>query len=178
MFTKKIDDTLSLALIQPSFAKDYFEIVSQQHQQLSEFLPWVRHAKDEAFFQTFITQSLHDYADGKSMICTIIYNNNVVGVIGINKISHELKKTNLGYWLSADYRGKGIVTRSTQAMVDYTFNDLGMTKVEIKSAVANKASRAVAERLGFTLEGIITQSERVNDVILDHAVYGLRHSDA
>jgi len=53
------------------------------------------------------------------------------------------------------------------------FIELSMSKVEISAAVENQASRSVCERLGFTLEGIITRAENLNGRIVDHAVYGL-----
>jgi len=48
-----------------------------------------------------------------------------------------------------------------------------MNKVEISAAVDNAASRAVCERLGIELEGVITNAEKVGDRILTHAIYGL-----
>ncbi|POF57850.1 RimJ/RimL family protein N-acetyltransferase, partial [Vibrio vulnificus] len=46
-----------------------------------------------------------------------------------------------------------------------------------RAAKENTASRAVAERLGMSLEGIISRNEKVQDRVLDHAVYALRKSD-
>ena len=174
MFTRKIDNDLSLALVQPSVATEYFAIVSKEKDELSKFLSWPSKADNEAFFEDYIRQVLHEYAEGKAMICVIVFKNKVVGSIGLNAINHDLKKANLGYWLSKHYRGQGIITRCTSEFVKIGFEELGLSKIEIKAAVDNSASRAVPERLGFTLEGIITQSERVGDRILDHAVYGLR----
>ena len=48
-----------------------------------------------------------------------------------------------------------------------------MEKVEIEAAVENKLSRAVIERVGGTLEGIIKNAENLHGKIVDHAVYGV-----
>ncbi|WP_296404961.1 GNAT family protein [Psychrobacter sp.] len=173
MFTRKINDSLSVALVQPSVAKDYFAIVSKERDELSKFLPWPSKAHDEAFFENYIRQVLHDYADGKAMICAIVFDNKIVGSIGLNAINHDLKKANLGYWVSKHYRGKGIATLCTKEFIKICFDEIGLTKIEIKAAVNNVASRAVPERLGFSLEGIISQSENVNGQLYDHAIYGL-----
>ena len=174
MFTRKIDDGLYVALVQPSFAKDYFAIVRQEREELSKFLAWPSKAHDEAFFLNYIRQVLHDYAEGKALICAIVFENKIVGSIGLNTINHDLKKASLGYWLSKHYRGKGIITRCTSEFIKICFEELNLSKIEIKAAVNNTSSRAVPERLGFTLEGIITQSENVNGQLYDHAVYGLQ----
>ncbi|WP_312751700.1 GNAT family N-acetyltransferase [Psychrobacter sanguinis] len=174
MFTRKIDDDLSLALVQPSIAKDYLQIVTEQREELSTFLTWPAKAHDEDFFIEYIRSVLHAYAEGEALICAIVYQGKIIGSIGLNAINHDLKKANLGYWLSKHYRGQGIITRCTSEFVKIGFEELGLSKIEIKASVDNSASRAVPERLGFTLEGIITQSERVGDRIVDHAVYGLQ----
>ncbi|WP_367103181.1 GNAT family N-acetyltransferase [uncultured Psychrobacter sp.] len=139
---------------------------------LARYLPWVANAKDEDFFLIFINKSLHDYADGKSLTCAIIYERQIVGNISFNQIDYKLSKASIGYWLSQAYRGRGIVTKCVAHLIKIGFDELKLNKVEIRVATDNASSRAVPERLGFKLEGIITQAENVNGIIVDHAVYG------
>jgi len=173
MFTLKIEQGLELALVQRSFAAKYLEIVTRERQYLSQWLVWPPHAHDEQFFVNFITKSLHDYADNNSLVCAIILNGEVVGNISFNSINHTLKKVEIGYWLSAQHQGKGIITKSLAKLITIAFIDLAMEKVEISVAVDNKSSRKVCELLGFELEGVISQAENLNGRIVAHAVYGL-----
>ncbi len=173
MFSKIVDDEITLALVQPSFAKEYWAIVEQQREYLSQWLAWPQLADGEAFFLKFIKNSLHDYADGKSLTCAILYLGQVVGNISFNSINHSLKKVEIGYWLRQDYQGKGIVTRAVASLIEIAFNELAMQQVQIAAAEENLPSRAVCERLGFTLEGIISRAENLNGRVVDHAVYGL-----
>ncbi len=177
MFTMEVDDDIKLALVQPSFAQRYLDIVANQKDDLGQWLAWPLHADSADFFLTFITQSLRDYAQGKSMTCAILYQNQVVGNVSFNTINHQLKKVEIGYWLSEQYRGLGIVSRVVEALIRYAFSDLKMQKVQISAAVDNQASRRVCERAGLTLEGIITNAENLNGRIVDHAVYGLRRAE-
>lgn len=174
MFTQKIDERIALSLVQPSFAKDYLAIVNQQREDLAQYLPWAANACDKTFFLTFINSSLHDYADGKSLTCAIVYEGQIVGNISFNKIDYKLSKASIGYWLSQKYRGRGIITKCVNSLIKIAFDELNLSKIEISVATTNLASRAVPERLDFKLEGIITQAENVNGVIVDHAVYGLQ----
>ncbi|MEZ8140996.1 GNAT family N-acetyltransferase [Enterovibrio sp. FF113] len=174
MFIFTVDDEVSLALVQPSFAKDYYRIVCQERAYLSTWLAWPPHANEEAFFERFIQGALHDYADGKSLTCAIVYQERVVGNVSFNTICHQLKKVEIGYWLSESYQGKGIASRSVSAMIKMAFEDLGMEKVQIAAAVENLPSRRLCERLGFRLEGEISNAENVNGRIVDHAIYGLQ----
>lgn len=59
-------------------------------------------------------------------------------------------------------------------LIEIALTELGMRKVEISVAVDNQPSRNVCERLVFSLEGVITCAENLNDQIVDHAIYGLR----
>ncbi|PIE46515.1 MAG: RimJ/RimL family protein N-acetyltransferase [Gammaproteobacteria bacterium] len=173
MFTLIVNNDLKLALVEPSFAKSYYTIVCEQRDYLQQWLPWVQHANDVDFFLVFIKKSLHDYADGKSLTCAIIYQDNIVGNISFNRILPALKKVEIGYWLQQDYQGKGIVSQCVITLIRYAFGKLDMQVVQISAAVDNLPSRRVCECLGFTLQGIIPHAENLNGRIVDHAVYTL-----
>lgn len=173
MFTVEVEEDLELALVEPKFASKYLEIVSSQRDYLGEWLAWPPHAENEEFFQGFIKKSLHDYADGKSLVCAMMYQSEVAGNISFNTINHDLQKVEIGYWLRRDLQGKGIVSKSLSKLINYAFTELDMQKIQISAAVDNQASRSVCERLGFKLEGIITRAENLNGRVVDHAVYGL-----
>ena len=173
MFRIRVDEQIELALIGHQHAQPLYEIIDQNREFLERWLPWVDNTKAVSDTEAFIRSSLHDYADGKSMTCVIEYNQVAVGVISYNSINHNLAKVEVGYWLAAKYNGKGIVTRCCQFLIHYAFESLAMQKVQIAAAEENIASRAVIERLGFTLEGIVSRAESINGRVVDHAVYGL-----
>ena len=86
MFTLDVDQELELALVHPKYAKYYLEIVTKDRDYLSQWLAWPPHANDEAFFHSFIKRSLNDYAEGRSLTCTILWQGKVVGTTSFNKI--------------------------------------------------------------------------------------------
>ncbi|EOB3921648.1 GNAT family N-acetyltransferase [Vibrio parahaemolyticus] len=173
MFTVVVEEGLELALVEPKFAPLYLDIVSKQRDYLGEWLAWPPHAENEEFFLNFIKRSLHDYADGKSLVCAMLYRDELVGNISFNTINYELKTVEIGYWLRSDYQGKGIVSKSVSKLIEFAFTELKMQKIQISAAVNNLASRSVCERLGFKLEGVLTRAENLNGKVVDHAVYGL-----
>jgi ribosomal-protein-serine acetyltransferase len=175
MFTLKIESSLELVLVKPSFAKDYYTIVCAQRDYLGQWLAWPVHADSEEFFLLFVNKSIDDYTEGKSLTCAMVFEGEVVGNISFNTLSQALKKVEIGYWLSKDFQGKGIVTKSVLKFISYAFNQLDMEVVQISAAVGNTASRKVCDRLGFKLDGIIKNSENLNGRIVDHAVYSLNH---
>ncbi|WP_394143712.1 GNAT family N-acetyltransferase [Vibrio atypicus] len=177
MFTITIDDEVKLALIQESFAPHYVELLSTQREYLSQWLAWPAFCQAEQDFRLFAQRMLHEYADGKSMTCAIVYHDKIVGNCSFNTINHDTKCAEVGYWLSNKHQGKGIVTRVVTKLIDIAFNDLMLEKVQLSAAKDNLASRAVAERCGMILEGIVTNREKIGERILAHAIYGIHKSN-
>jgi ribosomal-protein-serine acetyltransferase len=173
VFKLNIDKQLDLVLVDPSFASSYYTLVLDERDYLGKWLVWPKYADSKEFFSSFVNKSLEDYENGKSLTCAIIYCDKLVGNISFNSISHELKKVEVGYWLSSKYQGKGIVTKSLSKLISYAFSSLNMDRVQISVATENVPSRNVCERLNFAFEGAISNSENLNGCIIAHAIYSL-----
>ncbi|HAS6347226.1 TPA: GNAT family N-acetyltransferase [Vibrio vulnificus] len=177
MFTLDVSPDIRLALVQDSFAALYVPLVAEQQAYLSQWLAWPPLCQTKQDFKQFIQRSLHEYADRQSVTCAIFYQQKLVGNISLHEINHHLQRTCIGYWLSEEMQGKGIVTLACEALIEYAFDTLSMELVQLRAAKENHASRAVAERLGMQLEGIIRRNERVQNRVLDHAVYAISKSE-
>lgn len=173
MFTRQVTDEIQLALLQPSFAPLYVDLARDHYDYLEEWLMWPSLNRTAADFGGFIERSLTEYACGKSMICGIFYQGELVGTAGFNSINQNLKRAEIGYWIIESVQGIGIVTQVCNHLINIAFNELGVAKVQLSAAEQNSPSRRVAERLGMALEGIVTNAENLNGRIVDHAVYGL-----
>ncbi|HEV7929019.1 MAG TPA: GNAT family protein [Nitrosospira sp.] len=80
----------------------------------------------------------------------------------------------IGYWISSEHQGKGIVTRCARALIEHAFRYLGADRVEIHAAALNFRSRAVAERLRFDLEERRKNAHPLpNGIIDDLVVYSI-----
>lgn len=173
-FTHKIDEELSLSLVQPSLAEEIYALVDRNREHLSPWMPWVKSTESVEQVHSWIKDSLKSFAEGTGMACAICLQDTIVGVIGYNEIDQSLCKAKIGYWISSEHQNRGIMTRACKHLIDHAFAELKLQKIEIAAARENERSRAVCEKLGMTLEGIITNSEKVGDDIFDHAVYGLQ----
>jgi RimJ/RimL family protein N-acetyltransferase len=78
----------------------------------------------------------------------------LVGKGGFHHIDWTIPKFEIGYWLSTEHVGKGYCTEAVMGLVEFARTILGAKRLEIRSQPLNVRSRAVAERCGFTLEGI------------------------
>lgn len=77
----------------------------------------------------------------------------------------------IGYWVAATMRGRGVASTAARLLSDFGFETLGLRRIELNAAVANIASRRVAEKAGFELEGVRRAWRTVGGVPTDHAVY-------
>jgi RimJ/RimL family protein N-acetyltransferase len=83
----------------------------------------------------------------------IVENERVCGSIGVHW-NEQKDVGEIGYWLRADARGRGLTTRALLLAARWAFEQ-GAARVQLRAAVQNTASRRVAERAGFQLEGIL-----------------------
>jgi RimJ/RimL family protein N-acetyltransferase len=68
-------------------------------------------------------------------------------------------RTHIGYWVAPWARGAGVATEAVDVLCRFAFTVLGLHRIEWTCLVGNWASRAVAERAGFVVEGIARSSE-------------------
>lgn len=177
MFIHKIDENLSLKLIELSDAKDIFRLTDDSREYLREWLPWLDFTKSEEDTKAFIQSCLKGYAENVSMNTVVLYKNEIAGVVGFNKIDWTNKIATIGYWLGQEYQGNGIMTKAVEALVNYAIYDLKLNRITIQAAVENQKSRSIPERLGFVYEGKIRQVEWLYDHYVDHNVYGMLADD-
>lgn len=86
----------------------------------------------------------------------IVYKDKVIGSIGIEEycekeipeFTHK-KGRELGYVLSKDYWGKGIIIEAVMAIIEYCFSELKMEFLVCGHFIDNEQSKRVQEKCGF-----------------------------
>jgi RimJ/RimL family protein N-acetyltransferase len=65
----------------------------------------------------------------------------------------------VGYWVGADARGRGIATRATRAVAEWVFRAVPeVERLQLRADAENVASNRVAEKAGFMREGVLRAS--------------------
>ncbi|WP_433943167.1 GNAT family N-acetyltransferase [Paenibacillus sp. SN-8-1] len=177
MFKHVIDEGLSLKLLGIRDAARLFELTNQDRDMLDEWLPWVKYTHKVGDSEDFIQSQLDIFARGIGISCSIVYQGEIAGCISVMDINQANRTASIGYWLGSAYQGKGLMTKSCKAMIDYAFGELGLNRIEIRAGVGNQKSRSIPERLGFTEEGVIRQAELNGKRYIDHVVYGILASE-
>lgn len=173
MFCLIVDDDIKLCLREERHAEELFALVDANRVYLREWLPWLDASATVDDTRSFIKISLEQFAGNKGFQTAIIYNEQVAGMIGYHQIDWANRVVEIGYWLAADFQGRGIITRSCRYLVEYAFTALDLNRVVIRCAAGNHKSCAVPERLGFKQEGVLRQGEWLYDHYVDLVVYGM-----
>ena len=77
----------------------------------------------------------------------------------------------VGYWIAAEARGRGVATRSVRLLADWGRRELGITEFELLAHPDNAASRRVAEKAGFVPTGEMRVLERAGPDSPELVVY-------
>jgi len=119
-------------------------------------------------------KSAQPYNSDGDIVFVIESNDEIVGLIGFQSINMYRRKAELGYWISPEHENRGIMSRAVADLLKVGFMEYKFNRIEIKCAVENKKSSAIALKFGFTLEGIERDGELLSDgKYADMAVYSL-----
>ena len=121
--------------------------------------------------EEFVSRARQDLAEGRGVGLAITGDGALLGAVGVRLPAHQPGVGEVGYWVAAAARGRGVATTATRALTDWAFDDLGLHRVELYAATGNAASRAVAERAGFELEGIRRSWRKIHGEPADFAAY-------
>lgn len=172
-FPSKIADDLELRLLEQRDAEALFALITRNRAHLDPWLRWSGRIQTVDDAQAMIARFADKVAVGDGFHAGLWHKEQLVGGLVCHFINRESHKAEIGYWLSADSTGKGWITRACREVIRYLFVDEKLHRIEIQCVTDNLPSRAVAERLKFTLEGIKRESEWITSAYRDHALYSL-----
>ena len=86
----------------------------------------------------------HRCADGK-----------VLGSCGVGWQDHPHGVAEIGYWVRAEARGRGVATRAVRLAAEWAFEQGDVLRLQLRADVHNEASQQVAENAGFRREGVL-----------------------
>jgi ribosomal-protein-serine acetyltransferase len=177
MFSASLRDGFELRLLEERHAGMLFAAVEREREHLRPWLPWVEATHSEEDTLSFIRSVLAQFAENRGFAAGIWTGTRLVGTIGVHRIDWLNRRVEIGYWLGREYEGRGIMTDACRAVVTHLFQELELHRVEIRCAVENARSAAIAKRLGFALEGTLREAQLAGGRYRDLLVYGMLRQD-
>ena len=127
----------------------------------------------EPEIHAFIDERLGELRDsGRLFPLLIVERDTIIGGASLTNYDIYRDRVELGYWLYAQGRGRGIATRVVRALATHAFN-VGLLRIEAVVRPENAPSIRVLERAGFTREGLMRSVLRHGDGRADAILYSL-----
>ena len=96
---------------------------------------------------------------------------------GIGARLHDEGIADIGYWVKADARGRGVATRALVLIARHAVEELEALRVQLTTVPLNVASQRVAEKAGFRREGILRSLHEIKGVRRDAVMFSLLPED-
>lgn len=173
VFSVRVNERTSIDLLQQHNKGELFALIDSNREHLRKWLLWVDKRKSPEDFEPIIPLWISNYANNNGFDAGIRYDGELVGMIGLHYIDWQNKITSIGYFVSEEHQGKGIVTSCVRSLLHHVFDKLKLNKVLIQCATDNSRSRAIPVRLGFREEGISRDGQWLYDHYVDLVTYSL-----
>ncbi len=100
------------------------------------------------------------------------HDDTLIGGITVSNIRRgPSRSASLGYWVGEAHARQGYMRDAVERVAEFAFQTLNLVRLEAACLENNVASRALLERCGFRVEGIVRGYLEVNGTVRDHVLY-------
>jgi len=152
------------------------EAIRESLADLNVWLPWARLDYTSSDTTAFLRESMLAWKEERAWDYSVRSKEDArshIGNISLWTVSKLGKIAEIGYWVRSGETNRGVCTEAVGLLLEEAFNSLGYHKVVLRIAVGNDASDRVAEKLGFTREGILREELLIRGNWVDHTLWSL-----
>jgi len=174
----------SRVLLRPYWGDDaeqVFAAIDESREHLRPWVSWVDTNRTVDDVRDFCVRSQASWLLRNELALGIFDSTSgrYLGGTGLHDPDWELRAFELGYWLRVTAIGQGYATESTRLLADFALSCLQARRVTLRCDARNEASRRVAERAAFVLEGHLRNvSIRPDGMVSDDLLYAIVPDDA
>jgi len=117
------------------------------------------------------------WRSGQGIVRAIESGGEFAGMIDLKKTDWRGLTTEIGYWVSPEYRGHGLAGRAARLLGDWAMVEHGMQRVEIRAATGNIGSQRAALAAGYREEGVLRSAGYTHSGRVDLVVFGKVRAD-
>ncbi|MBM7586472.1 ribosomal-protein-alanine N-acetyltransferase [Bacillus pakistanensis] len=149
-------------------AEDMFIYASNE--EVTRYVTWITHSSLSdtiKFINAFLPQ--YDAPWG----IEFKENGRFIGTVHFVWWQPEHNSAEIGYVLSKEYWGKGLITEAARAIITFGFESMDLIRIQARCFLENKGSERVMEKLGMSFEGISRKVMYVKGEHKDLKVYSI-----
>ncbi|MEZ0069325.1 ribosomal-protein-serine acetyltransferase [Streptacidiphilus sp. MAP12-20] len=159
--------------LEPWHAEEFLAHIDRARPNTDPWIAWASYSTDLESARA----TLQSYADKQAQDTGRIYgiwlDGTLVGGVMFVHFDTRLGNCEIGVWTEKAGEGHGLVTAAVRHLAEYALVERGMQRVEWLNSAQNTRSRAVAERLGMRLDGVLRSYYPHNGVRHDKEVWSL-----
>ncbi|MBM6618815.1 GNAT family N-acetyltransferase [Bacillus suaedaesalsae] len=156
--------------------QDMFEYGSND--EVTKYVSWYTY-QSITDAQLFLDHILQQYEDGSGAFWGIEdkETNKLIGTIDFVAWNRKHRKAEIGYILSQDYWGKGLMTEAAQAVIQFGFEKMNLVRIEARCLLENIGSEKVMQKAGMQYEGTLRKSMLLKEKHRDIKLYSILKDD-
>ncbi|ASS74232.1 GNAT family N-acetyltransferase [Tumebacillus algifaecis] len=138
-------------------AQPLYEAICESYELLKPWMPWAQQKPILAETQANIRKARQQFYDREDLRLHLFEKETgaLIGCSGLHRLDWKLRKFEIGYWVRATCVGRGLITEAVAGITEFASQKLDANRIEIRTHPDNVRSIKVAERLGFTREGVL-----------------------
>ena len=142
--------------------------------EVSRYTLWEAHRSIEDS-RAFLKLTTQKYENGGEPDWGIVYKGNgcLVGVCGLVNWEAEHARAEVGFVLSREYWGRGLMSEAVRAILRFGFERMNLNRIEARCIAENAASARVMEKAGMVYEGTLRQREYIKGAYRDIKLYAI-----
>ncbi|NHM32684.1 GNAT family N-acetyltransferase [Neobacillus terrae] len=141
----------------PGDGKAVYDAIEAALEELKPWMPFAHFSQTEQDVEANIREAHVKFLTREDLRLLVFLGETgeLIASSGLHRINWEVPKMEIGYWVDTRHSGKGYVTEAVKGITEFAFKELKARRLEIRCDAKNVKSRSVAERAGFTLDGIL-----------------------
>jgi ribosomal-protein-serine acetyltransferase len=150
-----------------------YPIVRESLNELKTWMPWATDKYSPEDAEDWYRKAAAKFINREELAYLIFLKDEsqYLGNVSAFAFDWNVPKCEIGYWLRTTYTDQGYMTEAAAALIAMVKEALQTRRIEIQMNAKNQKSRAVAERLGFQLEGILRSNAMFGENLIDSCVY-------
>ncbi|MBT3395010.1 GNAT family N-acetyltransferase [archaeon] len=138
-------------------ARIMFKTIDANREHLRPWLSWEKFTERVEDSSTYLKEKEIETLAGKKIEYGIYFEDAYAGNIAVFDINKRYQSAEVGYWLSSEFTGQGYMIEALEVVEKEFFENRNLNRMQLRCDERNIASRKVAKKCGYTLEGKIRE---------------------
>ncbi|GAA0696454.1 GNAT family protein [Kitasatospora atroaurantiaca] len=173
MYAIPLAEDAELRPLEPWQAAEFLAHIDRARPNTDPWIPWASRSTDLESARATLQLFADKQASDTGRIFGIWHAGALVGGVMFVHFDTASGNCEIGVWTEPAGEGRGLVSAAVRHLIDYALIERGMHRVEWFNSTLNARSRAVAERMGMQLDGVLREYFPHNGIRHDKEVWSM-----